>query len=360
MISCGGTGGHITPALAIADTIMENDPRAKVLFVGSERGMENSLVPAAGYSMKTLRVEGLRRSLTLANLRVLWQAARAVGRAKGLIAEFAPDMVIGTGGYVCYPTLRAAAAMGIPTAVHESNATPGLAVKRLARRVDRVWLNFSVAQGELPRGSRVLTVGNPLRGGCQGAVAVSASTHGKKSVLSFGGSLGAGELNKAILSLMAAEQRQGGICHLHATGKGNFDAVHEAFCRMGLHHDPQFSVVPFITDMPLRMAQADLVICRAGAMSISELSALGKAVILIPSPNVTGNHQYKNARMLADASAACLLTEQELIEGALTDAVLSLLASDAKRQQLSQAIGRFAVIDANKRIWEDICKLVRK
>ena len=355
-MSCGGTGGHIVPALAIADTIRENNAKSRILFVGSEQGLEKELVPKAGYELMTLRVRGLSRSLSPANLRVLWQMGRAVARAEEILAEFCPDIVIGTGGYACYPTLRAAVKAGIPTAVHESNAIPGLAVKRLAGKVDRVWLNFAAAGEGISSKASICVVGNPLRR--QATEKQSKQTGDTLRVLSFGGSLGADSLNRAVLDLMCEEQRMGGVEHLHATGKKHFDEVKQAFCALSLDRDPRFSLVPFIDNMPYHMAAADLVICRAGAMSISELAMLAKAAILIPSPNVTGNHQYKNAKMLVDRQAATMVCEDHLSD--LVPTALSLLGSAAARERLSHNILKLAVPDANRRILTEIRELLRK
>jgi UDP-N-acetylglucosamine--N-acetylmuramyl-(pentapeptide) pyrophosphoryl-undecaprenol N-acetylglucosamine transferase len=361
IVTCGGTGGHITPALAIADTVKMNTPGAEILFVGSERGMENTLVRNAGYDMHALRVEGIARSLSPKNLRTLYFAARAVGEAKQLIRAFSPDIVIGTGGYACYPTLRAAAMLGVPCAVHESNAVPGLAVRRLAARVDRVWLNFDTAKRELPKASKTLTVGNPLPVGCKQGGGVFTLPGGcRRMVLSFGGSLGARELNRAVLELMERERDLSDVYHCHATGKREYDRFCAEFSARGLAKHPNFEVLPFINDMPRRMAAADVVICRAGAMSISEIAAAARAAVLIPSPNVTGNHQYKNAKALADAGAAHLITEGELAGGALCETVMSLLSSKEKRRALSRAVSAFAHPDANRLIFEDIQKLIEK
>lgn len=361
IVTCGGTGGHITPALAIADTVKMNDPRAELLFVGSERGMENTLVRGAGYDMRALRVKGIARSLSPENLRALYFAVKAVGEAKQLIHSFAPDIVIGTGGYACYPTLRAAAMLGVPCAVHESNAVPGLAVRRLADKVDRVWLNFDAAKDRLSKRASTLTVGNPLPVGCkQGGGALRLPTGCRRMVLSFGGSLGARELNRAVLDLMERERDLTDVYHCHATGKREYDRFIAEFSARGLAKCRNFEILPFINDMPRRMAAADVVICRAGAMSISEIAAAACAAVLIPSPNVTGDHQYKNAKVLADAGAACLVTEDHLASGALCEAVLSLLCSDEKRRSLSNAVGAFARPDANRLIFEDIKKLIKQ
>lgn len=358
IVTCGGTGGHITPALAIADTVRENIPKAEILFVGSEQGMENALVPNAGYPIRSLRVCGLSRSLSLKNLRAVTLALRAVREAEFLLREYVPDIVIGTGGYACYPTLSAAVRLGIPTAVHESNAAPGLTVRRLAKRVDRVWLNFAEAARDLSRNSETMTVGNPLPRGCEQNLRKKPQRD-TLHVLSFGGSLGARELNRAVLTLMEREKEMSAIYHCHATGKREYDAVRAEFCARGLDSCGRLELLPYIENMPRRMAEADLVICRAGAMSISELAAAGAPAVLVPSPNVTGDHQYKNAKVLADAGAAVLLTESVLAEQ-LCECVLTLLREWERREALSEAISAFARPEANRMIYEDILRLVRK
>ena len=343
------------PALAIADTVRRNVPQAQILFVGGEKGMEGELVTKAGYTLRALAVEGLSRRLTPHNLRVLWQTGRAVSDAKRILREFAPDAVIGTGGYACYPTLRAAAAMQIPCAIHESNAYPGLAVRVLSGRMDRVWLNFSEAEKHLARGTVVHVVGNPLHG-----AAAEATTHRAQGrhVLSFGGSLGADAMNAAVLELMETERKVGNVSHLHATGKRCYEGVLAEFRARGLDRCPQLRLVPFIEDMPRRMAGADLVICRAGAMSISELAAASAAAVLIPSPNVTGDHQRKNAEALAIAGAAIMLEEKRLAE--LNGTVMALLCAPQRLERMRRAISAFAMPDANRLILADILQMVKK
>lgn len=358
IVTCGGTGGHITPALAIADTVRQNMPNAEILFVGAVGGMENTLVPKAGYPIRALSVCGLRRSLSPKNVRALYLAMQATAHAKVILREYAPDIVIGTGGYACYPTLRAAADLGIPTAVHESNAAPGLAVRRLASRVDRVWLNFGAAAAHLPKNAAVRVVGNPLPVGCV-QPARKKARDGALRVLSFGGSLGAAALNRAVLALMEKERSMPLVYHCHASGKREYDTLHAAFCTRGLDACERLELLPYISDMPRRMAEADLVICRAGAMSISELAAVGAAAVLVPSPNVTGNHQYKNAKVLSDAGAAILLGEDGLDE-TLCQTAVDLLGDGDRRTALSAAITAFARPEANKLIYEDLCALARK
>lgn len=358
ILTCGGTGGHITPAVAIADTIRENCRGAAILFVGSEQGMENRIVPAAGYPIRSLRVVGLRRSLSPANLKALYLAAGSVRAAKAILRDFCPDIVIGTGGYASFPTLFAASSMGIPAAAHESNAVPGLAVRSLARRLDRIWVNFSETARELPRG-HCLAVGNPLPRGFGTAAPCSLPSGCTKMVLSFGGSLGAREVNRAALALMEREAALPEVYHLHATGKNEYESWRAVFEEKGLHRYARLKLVPYISDMPRQMASATVVICRAGAMSISELAAAGKSAVLIPSPNVTGNHQYKNAEVLERAGAAMLLSEENLAQ-TLPEVVTALLRDAGRRREMEKNIAPFFQKESNKAIYEDILRLCTK
>ena len=357
IITCGGTGGHITPALAIADIILNNDPHAQLLFVGGERGMEGEIVREAGYEIRLLRVRGFSRTFSFSNVRAAYSMQRAVKAARGILQEFAPDIVIGTGGYACYPALRAACELGIPSAVHESNAAPGLAVRALAKRLDRVWLNFEEALARLPRGTRALVVGNPLPRGYTAPVPIPRPKGARHFLLSFGGSLGASELNRAALSLMETLSTRPDVFYLHAAGKREFEQMHARFCEKGFDRCSHLSLVPYITQMPRYMAAADLVICRAGAMSVSELAALGRPAILVPSPNVTGDHQRKNALAPAARGGAVLLAEGELSR--LGDEVTSLLADEKRRHEMGLHMRELHHGDANRHIWRDICTLLK-
>lgn len=358
ILTCGGTGGHITPALAIADVIRQNIPHAEISFVGAKGGMEQELVAAAGYPIRSLAVKGFSRRRPFSNFAALHLLVEAVREAGRLLAELQPDIVIGTGGYACFPTLSAAVKRKIPTAVHESNATPGLAVRWLSRSVDRVWLNFGEAGRELPRGAKILQVGNPVR--ASGVARPAPLPVGcSRMLLSFGGSLGADCLNRTALSLMDKLALRPDVFYLHASGKRSFEEMWEEFVVRGYDRCPNLSLVPFISDMPSRMQAADLVICRAGAISISELAATRRPAILIPSPNVTGNHQYKNARVLADAGAALLFSEGEAGEVGFASRVLSLLDDRERCRRLSGAIGQFDSPDAGRRILEDIRRLTQ-
>lgn len=359
IIACGGTGGHITPALAIADTVKANVPSCQILFFGTKNGMENTLVTRAGYEIYTIEVEGLSRKNPFLLPRSLLGAKRAVKMAREQLQRLAPDIVIGTGGYACYPALAAAASLGIPTAVHESNAVPGLAVRLLAPRVSRVWLGFDAARAYLSARASICTVGNPLPAGFSYKAEGARDTR-TKCVLSFGGSLGAPAINRAVLALMEETRRVPHVRHVHATGKREWEGFLREFTARGLDRDGRIEILPFISDMPRRMREASVVVSRAGAMSISEIAMAGRAAVLIPSPNVTGNHQLKNAAALAQKGAAVLVEEHTLEGGALTDAVMRLLKNDAERMQMESEVKRFANPLANQAILQDIMVLSGK
>ncbi len=372
LVTGGGTGGHVNPALAIANTIRQNDPTAEIAYVGTKRGIESKLVPAAGYPLYFVEIQGVRRRLSLSNLKTAYLALTSPGRAKKLLKEFRPDLVIGTGGYVSWPVVKAAAAMGIPTALHESNAVAGMAVKMLSHKVDRVYLNFAETAAELKRKDNILHVGNPLLHTFASLTKEEARRHlgipekYKYCILSYGGSMGAERLNAAVLRLMrdfTANHPE--VFHLHATGSIEQELCGQWYKEMGLQRFENIRLVEYIYDMPYQMAAADLVICRAGAMTVSELSMSGKCALFIPSPNVTNNHQYKNAKVLADAGAALLFEEKELEAtdaGPMTAKVEALL-SDAganERARLCENIRTFAMPDANKRIYLDLLSLVKE
>ncbi len=367
LMTCGGTGGHINPAIAIANTIKANIPSAEILFVGTTHGKEKELVPKEGYEITFVESVGFRRPLwSPANVKAAYLALVSPMRAEKLIRRFAPDVVIGTGGYACWPVLRAAAKLGIPCAVHESNAIPGMAVKRLENHVDKILLNFEKTGDYLQKREKLVTVGNPLR---------TAFSYMEKSaakqklgitpetffVLSYGGSGGAEFLNETVLEMM---KEIGGhysdIKLMHAAGSRDFENCRAKFTAWGLDKCENLVLEEYIYDMPLRMAAADLVICRAGAMTLSELAMMGKASIMIPSPNVVDDHQYKNAKMLADGNATCLIRESELSPALLLKKICTYREDADARLAMEKAVKGFADPDANRRIYDEILKMIEK
>lgn len=369
LLTGGGTAGHINPALAIAETIKQNAPGAEIAFVGIPNGKETDLVPRAGYPLYFVHSVGFHRPiLSPRNLRAAWYAliSPCEKKTRKILDDFRPDIVIGTGGYACWPIMKAAINRGIPTAVHESNAMPGLAVRMLKGRVDRIWVNFERTAELIELPEKTLRVGNPLRREF-GTMSYEAARKrlgiapDQLLLLSFGGSLGAQAVNDAAFEVMqeyASQHKE--VLHIHVTGKGNFQSEEEKFRAAELDACPNCVLKDYLYDMPIYMAAADLVIARAGAMTTSELARMGKAAILIPSTNVVDNHQFVNAETLAKAGAAYLLEEKDLeTAGSAAKAVQELLEDSAKRESMQSAIRKFADRDANRLIWQEITKLTR-
>ena len=364
LMTGGGTGGHVNPAIAIADTIKEHIPSAEIAFVGTKRGIENKLVPAAGYKLYHVDVRGFRRSLSLANIRAAFLAAVSPIVAKKLVKEFKPDVVIGTGGYVSWPLLVAASKLGVPSAVHESNAVPGLAVRRLVPYVDKIFVNFAVTGETLGAPEKTMHVGSPLRTDFgtvtrrEAREKLGLPDSCREYVVSFSGSLGAERVNSAVLDLMRDYlSKHPDIYCTHACGASGYEETRRQFEEAGLDKAANLELVEYIYDMPLRMAAADMVISRSGAITLSELAAAQKAAVLIPSPNVTDNQQYKNAKVFADAGGAVLIEEKDLTPERICSEVSAVLENPARMHRLEKNISAFAVPDSNERIYREIISL---
>ncbi len=366
LLTGGGTAGHINPAIAIAEILRARLPDVKISFVGTPSGMENRLVSREGYPIYHIKTMGFSRSLNPKNLVAAYRAWKAPKDACKLLRQLQPDIVIGTGGYVCWAPLKAAAALGIPCMVHESNAVPGLAVRRLEKHLDRILLNFEETKAHLSYPDKAVTVGNPLRGAFASADrrAVRAALglcDTDKLILAFGGSLGAAELNRACLSLA----RQYVLPHehvhmIHGCGERNFEACRRQLNTFLPRECKRITLRGYLDNVPELMQAADMVIARAGAMTLSELSLAGCAAILIPSPNVVNNHQYKNAKVLADAGAALLLEEGEGLDTRLIDNADRILTDQNARLSMSRSIRSFARRDVGDVIFHQIISLAKK
>ncbi len=337
---CGGTGGHINPALAVANEIRTRHKNIKIVFAGNPKGMEAKLVPQAGYEFLPFRAMGIQRKINWTNICRNTQSVAllvtASSRAKKLINSVKPDVVFGTGGYVTAPILVQASRMKIKTATHEQNALPGVTTKILAKRVDVLMVAFEKAAQRLGLVESAIITGNPVR---QEIVAVDRSKARAKlgiaedefCVLSFGGSLGAGRVNQAIAELIATYGDDSKIHHIHATGSVDKENFAKNMDSLGIAYknSTQLDIREYINDMGDCIAAADIVICRAGASTLGELQAVGKASILIPSPNVAENHQYHNAMDLVNKGAARILEEKNLTGKTLSAMVAELRKNPA-------------------------------
>ena len=354
----GGTGGHVTPALSVAQKLKELSRDNEIHFIGRLGGRENSAVIKAGIPLSELEIYGIKRSLSFSNVKRVICAISAVKKAKKLIKSFSPDVILGTGGYVCWPVLVAGRRLGIPTAIHESNVYPGLVTRLLAKKCKAVLINKDQTRRYLGRGGRTITVGNPISSEIYRTKRADARRIiGLKSddvfILSFGGSGGADVFNTAIYGLMrefSAQTR--GVTHLHATGRAYYDKwISEKEMPNGC------KVTPYIENMPRYLSAADIVITRCGAMTLSELSAAGCCSVLIPSPNVTADHQRKNARELQDSGAAIMIDEMELSDGKLISCVTRLYKTPELRRALSLKIAQHRTPKAADDIAKILCEL---
>ena len=346
LIAAGGTAGHINPALAIAGALRAADPTAEIHFAGRKEGMEYGLVTKAGYPLHHIEINGFQRKLTPKNIGrnvvALYHLALSGPRTSAILRQVQPDLVIGCGGYVSGPVVRAAAKKGIRTAIHEQNAFPGVTNKLLAKDVDVVFAASAAAVEKLGAPEKTVVVGNPVRPEIltQDRAAARAALHaGNRTViLSFGGSLGARRINEVVACLCGWEQKtRQNILHLHATGSRGVQLFQDLAAREGFAPGENLVVKEYIDNMPQLLAAADLVISRSGALTLAELEAMGRASILIPSPNVAENHQYYNALELQNAGAAVVIEEKDLTGETLIHTVQDLLAEPGRLTAMGAA-----------------------
>ena len=348
LIAAGGTAGHINPALAIAGALKKADPTAEIHFAGRKEGMEYRLVTQAGYPFHHIEITGFQRKLSLHNIKrnivTLWNLALSGPKAKAIMKEVQPDLVIGCGGYVSGPVVRCAAKMGIHTALHEQNAFPGVTNKLLAPDVDIVFAAVPAAVEKLGAPQKTIVVGNPVRPEVftqaknRDAIRAQLGAGDRTVILSFGGSLGARRVNEVVGDLCAWEQHEHKpVLHLHATGSRGVKLFEDLEAKNHFAPGANLVVKEYIDNMPDLLAAADLVISRSGALTLAELEAMGRASILIPSPNVAENHQYYNALELQNAGAAIVIEEKDLTGIKLIETVHALLAEPGKLTAMGTA-----------------------
>lgn len=363
----GGTAGHINPALAIAGHIRKKHPDAHISYIGTPDKLEAKLVPEKGYNFRTISVAGFQRKISLENIvKNISAATKAVTSSiavKKILKELQPDVVVGTGGYVSGPVLRQAAKMGIKTAIHEQNAYPGVTTKMLASNADAVMLAMPEAEKYLKLNKKPYITGNPVRSELLNITREQAReklgiANDEILLLSFGGSLGAMRVNQAVAEVIKWHNNTNKFYHIHATGKNGYNEFIENFKDLNL--SDRIDIREYINDMDVCMAAADLIICRAGAITLSELLACGKPSILIPSPYVAENHQYHNAMTLKNIGAAEIIEEKDLNGEKLISVLSELVENKSKLMQMSQAARNGAIVDANERIYEIIMNLYKK
>lgn len=370
IFTCGGTAGHINPAIALAKMFRERQSDCNILFIGAKGGMEERLVPREGFELKTLTISNFQRKLTPKNI---WHNVVAVKNvltsaavARKYIREFQADVVVGMGGYASYPAMKQGCKLGIPTLVHEANAVPGLTTKMVADYVDKIMVAFEESGKHYQNRDRVVVVGMPVRSefvhGNQEAMKQKLGYAGKKLVVSSWGSLGARDMNRQMVEFLRLEAEEKPFCHVHATGNGSWSWMPGEVAEAGVDFsaNPQIELKEYIYNMPELMVAADLVISRAGASSLNEIAASGTPSIIVPSPNVTDNHQEKNARILEQRGGAVVIRESESSGKLLYETAKSILADENRAVRMSAAARNAAVLDSAERIYDLILKTVEE
>ena len=363
LLTGGGTAGHINPALAIAGYLKQKEPDTDILYVGNRGGMEERLVQRAGYPMAFITISGFQRKLSFKNLMRNVQTVERIFTStievKKIIKDFAPHVCVGTGGYVSGPVIREAAKLGVPCVIHESNAYPGITTKLLAKSVHTVMLAVPDARQYFEEGVHCTVTGNPVRGEVLAATREASrkalGLDSRPVVLSFGGSLGAAALNRAAAYMLSESAKEGKYQHIHGYGQHD-DMFLEELKEYGLDlaANPQIRVREYIDNMPQCLAAADLVIGRAGAMTLTEIEAKGRASILIPSPNVAENHQFHNAMALVRRGAAEIIEEKDLTGEALWRKAEKILSDPQRLRSLGENAGKMEILDASERIYRVI------
>ena len=370
IFTCGGTAGHVNPAIALAQFMQEKDPATEVLFVGAERGLEKDLVPKAGYAFRTVHISSFHRSFKPKEIRhnliSVYNLMRAPREARAILREFQPDVVIGTGGYASFPMVKEASRAGIPTAVHESNMVPGLTTEMLEPFASRIMVGFESCRQHYKHPEKDMVTGTPVRGDFFDLTKEEAKSKlglndGRPLIVSFWGSLGASGMNRQMADFLALEAAKEPFHHIHAAGKNGYPVVAQLLREkdVDLTQHPALELREYIYDMAVVMRAADLVICRAGASTISELTALGVPALIVPSPYVTNNHQEKNARVLEEAGGAAVLLEKDSSGQTMFQIACGILRDAEKRMKMEAAMTSLGIRDATERIYQTILEITQ-
>jgi len=365
ILSGGGTGGHIYPAVAIAKEMKRRYKDVEILFVGTEKGLESRIIPKEGFRLHTIKVRGFARKLSFENVIAVKESLASVFAVMKLIRSFKPDVVIGTGGYVCGSVLLAAAMLRVPTIIHEQNAFPGMTNKILSRMVDIVAVSFPEAAGFFPKSSRIIVTGNPIRSDLlkvskKEGLNAFGFTPELPVVFVVGGSRGAKKINETVLPLAKQCVKEGKYQLLHMTGETQYESVKNSYKAEGIPIDAKYlKVVPYLHNMPHAMAAADIIISRCGASTLSEITALGKPAILIPFPYATDNHQEYNGRALEKNGAAVVILERDLKDDILYEEVVNMLQNKERTRKMAERSKELAKLNAAELIVEEAVRLTK-
>ncbi len=367
IIAAAGTGGHINPGIAIANKIKEKEPDSEIIFIGTDRGLENDLVPRAGYKLKHINAYGFDRTISVDNIKKMYQTFHSVKEAKKIIQEFKPDIVLGTGGYICVPVGMAAKSKKVPVVLHESNAFPGVAVKMLSSKVNKVLVGFEDAKARLPKAKNVVVTGTPTKvkkveianTRKQELLKENKLNNYKPIVLFFGGSQGAKSINSSLLEIISKKQNQN-YQILWAAGPAQYEQIKTELkekYQMEIDNIENVSIVPYIYNMEEIMNITDLVVSRSGAMTITEIANVGVPAIFIPFPFATENHQEYNAKVLQKVGAAKIILDKNLTAEELNSTITNLVSNRQQLQQMSKNANTVAIKDVEEKIYNEIKKL---
>ena len=369
IIAAAGTAGHINPGIAIANEIKKQEKDSKIIFIGTTRGLENDLVPRAGYELKTIEAYGLSKKLSIDNLKKMYKTLKGFGEAKKIIKEFQPDVVIGTGGYICGATISEAHKLGIPTLLHESNAFPGKAIKILARKTDTILVSFKDAIPRIKNAKNVVFTGTPVK-----IKKINYTNEIKKNkikelglkedkpiVLIFGGSQGAQKINEAIIEIIENNLNKN-YQVIWATGPKQYDIIKEELDNKhkNINRIENMKIVPYIYNMEEIMNLVDLIVARSGAMTVTEISNLGKPSILVPLPNVSHDHQLYNAKALENRGAAKILLNDELTGKILNEQIEKIVLDEKEMLHMGEKALSMATSNVEQKIYNEIKKICNR
>ena len=369
IIAAAGTGGHINPGLAIANKIKEEEKDSEIIFIGTTRGLENDLVPRSGYKLKTIDAYGLSKKISLDNLKKMYKTFKGYGEAKKIIKDFKPDVVIGTGGYICGATISAAHNLGIPTLLHESNAFPGKAVKMLAKKADTILVSFKDAEERIKNANKIVFTGTPVKivkkeygiNEKLDIIKKAGLNETKPIILIFGGSQNTKKINEAILGILK-NKLNFNYQIIWATGPKQYDIIKGRLQdqNISINNIENAKIVPYIYNMEEIMNVSNLIVARSGAMTITEISNLGKPSILIPLPNVSGDHQLHNAKVLEKVGAAKIILNDELEYKKLNAQIEEIVLDKNKEIQMSKNALKVSTTNVEDKIYAEIVRVVKE
>ena len=368
IIAAAGTGGHINPGLAIANKIKKEEKNSEIMFIGTTRGLENDLVPRAGYKLKTIDAYGLSKKISIENIKKMIKTLQGYGEAKKIIKEFKPDIVIGTGGYICGATISAAHNLKIPTMLHESNAFPGKAIKMLARKTDTILVSFKDAIPRIKNAKNVIFTGTPVK-----IIKKDYTTQekekilekiglklGKPIVLVFGGSQGAKKINETLIEIIKNKENEN-YQIIWAAGPKQYDGIKEILenDEININNIKNVKVLPYIYNMEEIMNTVDIIVARSGAMTVTEISNLGKPAILVPLPNVSHDHQLYNAKALEKVGAAKIILDNEINDKKLNSTIEKIIENKENMHTMGEKALTISTTDAENKIYKEVKKCLK-